>query len=70
MHLDRTKCAFGISLGQFLGHMVSRKRIEANPTQIKTLAEIKTPEPVRDVQRLMDKITALSRFISRIFDRC
>ena len=33
MHLNPTKCAFRISSSQFLGHMVSRSGIEANPTQ-------------------------------------
>ena len=70
MCLNPAKCAFKVSSGQFLGYMVSRRGIKANPTQIKTLAKVKTLETVRDVQRLTGKITTLNRFISRISDRC
>ena len=32
MRLNPVKCAFGISSGQFLGHIVTKHGIEANPT--------------------------------------
>ena len=32
MWLNPTKCAFGVSSGQFLGHIVTKRGIEANPT--------------------------------------
>ena len=31
MKLNLSKCAFGVSLGKFLGFMVSQRGIEANP---------------------------------------
>ena len=31
MKLNPSKCSFGVSLGKFLGFMVSHKGIEANP---------------------------------------
>ena len=31
MKLNSSKCSFGVSLGKFLGFMVSHKGIEANP---------------------------------------
>ena len=34
MKLNPSKCAFGVSLGKFLGFMVSQRRIEANPDKI------------------------------------
>ena len=34
MKLNPNKCAFGVSLGKFLGFMVSQKGIEANPNKI------------------------------------
>ena len=34
MKLNPSKCAFGVSLGKFLGFMVSQRGIEANPDKI------------------------------------
>ncbi|XP_062119250.1 uncharacterized protein LOC133833000 [Humulus lupulus] len=70
MKLNPTKCAFGVSSGQFLGYVVIQRGIEANPTQIASLSEVKEPRTIRDVQALTGKIVALSRFISRMSDRC
>ncbi|XP_062089003.1 uncharacterized protein LOC133795566 [Humulus lupulus] len=70
MKLNPSKCVFGVSSGQFLGYIVSQRGIEANPTQIASLSEIKEPRTIRDIQALTGKIVALSRFISRMSDRC
>jgi len=70
MKLNPLKCAFGVSLGQFLGHVGSKRGIEPNPTQVKSLSAIQEPKTVRDVQSLAGKIAALGRFISRMSDRC
>ena len=69
MRLNPAKCAFGVSSGQFLGHIVIKRGIEANPTQLEFISGLDTPKSVRDVQRLIGKIAALSRFISRMSDR-
>ena len=34
MKLNLAKCAFGVSSGKFLGHLVSKRGIEANPEKI------------------------------------
>ena len=34
MKLNPAKCAFGVSSGKFLGHVISRRGIEANPEKI------------------------------------
>ncbi|XP_062100745.1 uncharacterized protein LOC133806667 [Humulus lupulus] len=70
MKLNPSKCVFGVSSGQFLGYVVSQRGIEANPTQIASLSEVKEPRTIRDIQALTDKVVALSRFISRMSDRC
>ena len=31
LRLNKSKCTFGVSSGKFLGHIVSRRRIEPNP---------------------------------------
>ena len=70
MHLNLVKCAFGVSSRQFLGHIISKRGIEANCTQLESIPILDKPKSARDVQRLTGKIVALSRFISMISDIC
>lgn len=70
MRLNPAKCAFRVSSGQFLGHIISKRGIKANPTQMESLLGLETPKSVREVQRLTGKIVALSKFISRMSDGC
>ncbi|XP_074327289.1 uncharacterized protein LOC141665208 [Apium graveolens] len=53
-----------------LGHMVTRRGIEASPEQIKAIFKLKSPLNVKDVQKLTGRVAALNRFISRSSDRC
>ena len=69
MRLNPMKCVFDVSFGKFLGHIVTKRGIEANLTQLESISSLDTPRYVRDVQRLTGKITALSRFISRMSER-
>ena len=50
MKLNPTKCSFGVRAGKFLGYMVTRRGIEANPEQIKAIMEIKSPKNIKEVQ--------------------
>uniref|UniRef100_A0A2N9GLJ3 Uncharacterized protein n=1 Tax=Fagus sylvatica TaxID=28930 RepID=A0A2N9GLJ3_FAGSY len=40
LRLNAPKCTFGVSSGKFLGHVVSRRGIEANPDQIAALIDL------------------------------
>ncbi|KAL0458440.1 UNVERIFIED_CONTAM: hypothetical protein Slati_0471200 [Sesamum latifolium] len=65
LKLNPAKCAFGVPGGRFLGFMVTRRGIEANPLKIKAILDMKAPACVNEVQRLTGRIAALSRFISK-----
>ncbi|KAL0456044.1 UNVERIFIED_CONTAM: Ribonuclease HI [Sesamum latifolium] len=45
--------------------MVTQRGIEANPSKIKVILDMKDPYNVNEVQRLTGRIAALSRFISK-----
>ena len=49
---------------------MSRRGIEPSSTQMKTLSQIEEPKTLRDVQSLVRKVAMLSRFISKMSDRC
>ena len=70
MKLNPTKCAFGVSAGKFLGFIVNNRRIEANPDKIKAVLNMPSPSGIKEVQRLTERIAALSRFVSRASDKC
>ena len=56
--------------GKFLGFLVTNRGIEADPTQIRAVQELKQPSSAKDVQHLAGMAAALNRFISRSSDRC
>ncbi|CAA0831241.1 Unknown protein, partial [Striga hermonthica] len=70
MVLNPKKCTFGVKSGKFLGYMVSQRGIEANPTKIRAILDLKSPTSVKGVQGLTGRFAALNRFISKSTDRC
>ena len=70
MKLNPNNCAFGVTVGKFLGFMVSQRDIEVNPEKIRIIMELEPPRTVKEVQSLNGKIAALNRFVSRATDSC
>ena len=69
LHLNASKCSFGVRLGKFLGYMVTHKGIEVNLDQIKAINDLRTPRNPKEVQKLTGMAAALNRFISRSANR-
>jgi hypothetical protein len=67
--LNPDKCVFGVSAGKLLGFLDSHRGIEANPEKIRAIEAIRPPARIKDVQKLMGSLAALSRFISRLAER-
>jgi hypothetical protein len=67
--LNPDKCVFRITMGKLLGFLVSCQGIEANPKKIRTIEATRPPTRIKDVQKLMGCLVALSRFISRLAER-
>lgn len=67
--LNPDKYAFHVHRGKFLGYLVSRKGIAANPDKSKVLAEMHPLQTVKEVQKLSGRIAALNRFISKSVKR-
>ena len=70
MKLNPTKCAFGVSVGKFLGFIINNRRIEANPDKIRVVLNMRPPSNTKEVQHLIGRIAALSRFVSISSDQC
>ena len=70
LRLNASKCSFGVGSGKFLGYMVTHRRIEVNPNQIKAINNLQLPQNPKEVQKLTGMMAALNRFISRSANRC
>ena len=65
LHLNASKCSFGVSLLKFLGYKITHKGIEVNPNQIKAINNLHPLENPKEVQKLIGMAATLNRFISR-----
>ena len=70
MKLNQQNCSFGVGSGKFLGYIMNMWGIEANPEKIQALLNMKSPTNIKEVQSLIGKVAALSRFISKSTDKC
>lgn len=43
MKLNPKKCVFGVETSQFLGHMITKNGIEANPEKVKAITNMISP---------------------------
>ena len=70
LHLNASKCSFGVGSGKFLEYMVTHRGIEVNPDQIKAINSLQLPRNPKEVQKLTGMMAALNRFIFKSAERC
>ena len=70
LRLNAAKCAFGVDSGKFLGHLVTHRGIEADPSQVTAIQKLEEPKSLKEVQKLAGMVSALNRFVSRSTDHC
>ena len=51
MMLNPAKCSFGVGSGKFLGLMVSKRGIEANPDKIKAISDMEAPTSLKECSK-------------------
>nr|GEW81050.1 reverse transcriptase domain-containing protein [Tanacetum cinerariifolium] len=69
MKLNPKKCSFGVEEGNFLGYMVTSEGIRANPRKKKALADLQSPQTLKEMQSLSGKLAALNRFLAKSVER-
>ncbi|XP_020202767.1 uncharacterized protein LOC109788450 [Cajanus cajan] len=69
MRLNPTKCTFGVAGGKFLGFMLSKRGIEANPDKCQAIISMRSPDNVKEVQRLAGRIASLACFLPCMAER-
>ena len=50
LHLNASKCSFGVGSRKFLGYLVTHRGIEVNPDQIKAINNLQPPRNPKEVQ--------------------
>lgn len=61
--MNPLKCAFGVSLGKFLGFVIHQKGIDVDPTKAKPIQDINPPKTVKELKSFMGKVSYIRRFI-------
>jgi len=69
LRLNPDKCVFGIDRGKFLGFMLTQRGIEANPEKCKAIIEIRNPTTIKEVQHLIGRLIAISRFLPKLAEQ-
>ena len=70
LRLNPKKCTFGMTYGKFLGYMVSKRGIEADPDKIKVILDMPTLRTQREIIGFLGRLQYISRFIARLTDIC
>nr|KYP51264.1 Retrotransposable element Tf2 [Cajanus cajan] len=63
MRLNPAKCTFGVAGGKFLGFMLSKRGIEANPDKCQAIINMQSHRNIKEVHRLAGRIASLARFL-------
>nr|CAE01655.2 OSJNBb0043H09.6 [Oryza sativa Japonica Group] len=66
LKMNSTKCAFGVSAGQFLGFLVHERGIEVTQRSINAIKKIQPPEDKKQLQSLIGKVNFIRRFMSNL----
>jgi len=69
MRLNPEKCVFRVPTGKFLGFMLTDRGIEANPDKCAAIAEMKSPRNLKEIQRLVGRLTSLARFLPKLTEK-
>uniref|UniRef100_A0A2N9F9V4 Reverse transcriptase domain-containing protein n=1 Tax=Fagus sylvatica TaxID=28930 RepID=A0A2N9F9V4_FAGSY len=64
LRLNASKCTFGVSSGKFLGRVVSRKGIEANPDQIAALVDLAEPRNIKQDEECSAAFQGIKAYLS------
>jgi len=64
--MNPNNCAFGVSVGQFLGFMVHQRGIEISRRSIDAISKVVAPTNKTELQSLIGKINFIRRFISNL----
>jgi hypothetical protein len=63
LKMNPLKCVFGVLASKFLGFIIHEHGIEIDPTKIEFINKVQPPQYKNDMQKLLEKLNYLMRFI-------
>jgi len=64
LKLNPEKCVFGVEAGKLFHFLLTERGIEDNPEKCAAIISMRSPISVKEVQQLIGRMVALSRFVS------
>ena len=61
--MNPSKCAFGVSLRNFLGFLVHHREIDFDPIKAKAIVALSPPKTLKELRSFVGKFCYLRRFI-------
>jgi hypothetical protein len=58
------KCKFGVSEVSYIGHLLTKDGLKPDPTKVKAISEMPTPQDTEALHRFLGMINYLSKFIN------
>ena len=69
LRIKPQKCVFGVSAGEILGHIISRRGVEVDTKKIKAIIEMAPSTNLKQLRSLQGKIQAIRGFICQLTDK-
>ncbi|GKV11069.1 hypothetical protein SLEP1_g22355 [Rubroshorea leprosula] len=66
LKMNPLKCAFEVSIGNFLGYLVHERRLEVDRNKAKAMIEAQPPQNKKELQRFLGQVNFLRHFISNL----
>lgn len=63
---NKLKCEFALTEIKYVGHIISKEGIKADPDKIEAIKRIKTPQNSKDLQRFLGMVNYLAKFIPNL----
>ncbi|XP_058456693.1 uncharacterized protein K02A2.6-like [Malaya genurostris] len=64
--LNKDKCILNQDMVKFLGHLVSKEGLRADPEKLETIQRLKRPKTKLELQRVLGTVTYLGKFIKNL----
>jgi hypothetical protein len=69
LKMNPNKCAFGVSVDEFLGFLVHKGGIVVGKKSMEVIDKVAPPTNVTELQSLLGKVNFVRRFISKLSER-
>jgi hypothetical protein len=66
LQLKLKKCAFKVSEVKYVGHVLSKGGLRADPDKVKSIIEMEIPENCKSLQRFLGMVTYLGKFVPQL----